>query len=119
MLNQNCETNVPIYTYNPARSQSIIGKLSKSTTATIVVTDMDGNPISIISDVCEEVGDTGWFSWSLGNIPSVSEGNTQLAWVMVDSNSVAVNGSFILHCHEGLSEKVPGPQNLNDYIMKA
>jgi len=74
-------------------------------------------PQIILSNICNEIGDTGKYSWSLSNIPVINKNRVRYFWRMTDDSSNIVEGTFILRPTEGFDGNMPSLNNKDSYIL--
>ena len=102
------------YTYDPNDPDAIVSELTTGKVVTIEVWE-DGISVSLVSNVCHEVGDTGFYSWSTTNLPLPTKNRTQYQFAATDEDDNSVVGDFILVTIEGGDGNMP--QSLSDYIQ--
>lgn len=78
----------------------------------------DGVLQVILSNICNEIGDTGKYSWSLSNISVINKNQARYFWRMTDDSFNIVEGTFILRSTEGLDGNMPSLNNKDDYILR-
>jgi len=67
---------------------------------------------------CAAIGDTGYYTWSTGNIKSLSAVQKQYHWRMTSVSGVDVQqGDFILRSVEGKSGMMPPANDLSDVLV--
>lgn len=109
--------SIPEYEFNPDAPPSVVGQLTTGRTVTIEVWQ-NGQSVSITSNVCNEIGSTGKYSWSTGNILTVAGTRNQYQFRMTDDMGDTDDGEFILATHEGDDGQMPSLNNKTSYIKK-
>jgi len=109
--------SIPEYEFNPDAPPSVVGQLITGGTVTIQIWE-NGNPVSILSNACNEIGSTGKYSWSTGNIATVSGTVNQYQFRMTDNFANTDDGEFILKTHEGDDGQMPSLDNKSSYIKQ-
>ena len=102
--------------YSQINSPSIVGELATGLTVTIEVWK-EGVIVSLVSNVCVEIGSIGQYSWSIGNIASVSAPQTQYHYRMTDNLGGTFDGDFILKTQEGQDGVMPSLNDKSSYII--
>ena len=100
----------------PEAPPVIIGNLLSGYTANIEIW-RSGVVVPITTSGCLEVGSTGRYSWSTGNIPTLSASREQFHWRMSDSYGNTDEGDFILISHENYDGGMPSLNNKSSYIV--
>lgn len=101
----------------PEAPPAIVGNLTTEQIVNIEVWQ-SGVIIPITASGCLEVGSTGRYSWSTGNIPTLSAGREQFHWRMSDGYSNTDEGDFILISHENKDGGMPSLNNQDSYIIQ-
>jgi hypothetical protein len=103
--------------FNP----NVIGLFSTAVSGvTIEVWDVVSgvnNPVSLISDVCTEIGDTGRWFWSTSNFPPLINFFNQYVFKMTANNAETFVGEFILKSSTSRSVDHPGWHNKNKFVQ--
>lgn len=107
--------SIPEYLYFPEESQSIVGSFDTGKNV-IIELWRDGNSISLLSPICNEIGNTGRYSWSISNLSNVPAGITQYHYRMTDEDQNSEQGDFILVTLEGKDGAMPSLKNKTSYI---
>jgi len=104
------------YEYSLEQPISLIADFTSGINVTIELWK-DGILQVIISNICNEIDNTGKYIWSLSNISTINKRQARYFWRMTDSLSNIIEGSFILKSIEGQDGKMPSLNNKNDYII--
>jgi len=107
----------PEFDFFPEAPPAIVGNLLTGRTANIEVWQ-SGALVSVVSSVCSEVGGTGRYSWSTGNIPTLSASREQFHWRMSDDSGNTDEGDFILVSNENRDSGMPSLSNPSSYIVQ-
>jgi len=99
----------------PEAPPAIVGELTTGKTVNIEVWK-DGTVVSIATSGCSEIGTTGKYSWSTGNIATLSASREQFHWRMSDGEGGDDNGDFALFSHEGRDAGMPSLNSKSEYI---
>jgi hypothetical protein len=105
------------YEYSLEQPISLIADFTSGINVTIELWK-DGILQVIISNICNEIDNTGKYVWSLSNISTINKRQARYFWRMTDSLSNIIEGSFILKSIEGQDGKMPSSNNMDDYIIK-
>jgi hypothetical protein len=100
----------------PDSPPAIVGELVTGGTVNIALWE-DGALVSIASSGCDEIGNTGWFSWSTSGIPTLTSSRQQFHWQMSDGSNTA-EGDFVLISHENRDGGMPSLLNPSSYIVQ-
>lgn len=106
--------------FNPESPPAVVGELPTSGTVTIELW-VDGVDVTseVTSVSCMEINSTGRYSWSTGNIPTLSSSQRQYHWRMTDSVSSEIDeGDFILFQREARDGLMPSLTNKASYIIQ-
>ena len=106
------------YEYSLEDPISIIGEFDTGLTVNIELWVSGVLQTDITSSGCNEVDSTGRYSWSTGNIPSLSATRVQYHWRMLNGIGDSVEGDFVLKSIEGDDGKMPSLNNKDSYILR-
>jgi len=101
----------------PDAPPSIVGNLATGGTASIEIW-RSGVAVSITSSVCSEIDATGRYSWSTGNIATMSASREQFHWRMSDSFGNTDEGDVILLSVESDDGGMPSLSDPSSYIVQ-
>jgi len=107
----------PEFDFFPEAPPAIVGNLVTGRTTNIEIW-RSGVLISVTSSGCLEVGSTGRYSWSTGNIPTLSASREQFHWRMSDDSGNTDEGDFILVSNENRDSGMPSLSNPSSYIVQ-
>lgn len=114
------EVKMAINTFDffPDAPVALVGELVTGETVTIELWE-DGVPVSgLTSNACSEINATGKFSWSIGNILTMSKSRQQFHWRMTEQvASGTFEGDFILQSPESNDGGMPSLNNKGSYII--
>jgi hypothetical protein len=103
--------------YSLEEPVSIIGSFDTGKSVTIELWS-HGILQTIISNICNEIGNTGKYSWSISNIPVINKNKKMYRFRMTDNLFNIVEGDFILNSIEGRDRNMPSLNNKDSYIIK-
>ncbi len=89
--------SIPEYQYYPDAPPSLIGKLT--TGLNVVIELWKGSErvnLPPTASGCSEIGNTGKYAWSLGQLPPVEKSREQYSFRMTDNGSDFDEGDFIM-----------------------
>jgi len=101
--------------FYPDAPPAVVGELTTGKTVNIELWK-DGDPVIIASSGCSEIDSTGQYSWSTGNIATISTTREQFHWRMSDGLGDDDNGDFVLFSNEGRDGGMPSLNDKADYI---
>jgi len=104
------------FDFFPDAPPSIVGELVTGQTVYIELWE-NGDPVSIDSSGCAEIGSTGRYSWSTNGIPTLSASRQQFHWRMSDGTN-SDEGDFVLVSHENYDGGMPSLNNKSSYIVQ-
>jgi len=107
----------PDYEYSLDEPSAIVGELVTGISVTIELW-VDGVIQTVTSSTCTEIGNTGRFSWSLGNIPVLTGSRVQYHWRMSDGGANSDEGDFILFNRENVDGGMPSLNDKSSYIQQ-
>lgn len=107
----------PEYEFCPDEPASIIGEFDTGRTVTIELW-VDGQVVTPTSASCSEVGNTGRYSWSTGNIPVLTASRIQYHYRMSDGVGGTDEGDFILFSKENYDGGMPSLRDQSSYIRQ-
>ena len=107
--------SIPVYKWYPDAQPSAVGVLVTGKTVTIELWK-DGVAVSITSNACVEIGDTGKYTWSIANLPKLTKSREQYHWRMTSEDNDTDEGDFIVEAIEGVAE-MPSLNNPSSYIV--
>lgn len=107
--------------FNPDNPSAIVGALPTSGTVTIELWVGSVDVTSeVVSTNCTEIDDTSHYSWSIGNIPTLSASQKQYHWRMTDNvSSETDEGDFILFQREARDGLMPSLNDKSSYILQS
>ena len=97
----------------------IIGTLEGAVTATIQlweITDGQNTPVSLMSNRCYQIGNTGRWGWSTANLPTVYGHARQYFYIMTSDTTETFDGQFFLELPE--EAKWIYPDDQDEYLMR-
>jgi hypothetical protein len=95
---------------------AIIGELIPGLGSVNIELWEEGQPVSLVTSICSEVGDTGRYSWSVVNLGVLSATRKQYHYRMSDGGLNSVEGDFVLYSREHDDGVMPRPDELDTYI---
>jgi hypothetical protein len=105
------------FEYRPGKQNSIIGEFE--TGQTVFVEVWNGiDSVVLVSSGCNEIDETGRYSWSINNLGIIPRNRVQYHWRMTDGLSGIQEGDFILFTNENQDGYVPKKNNIGDYIKE-
>lgn len=106
------------YEYSLENPVSVIGEFVSGLTVNIELWVSGVLQTNIASSGCNEVDATGRYSWSTGNIPSLSASRVQYHYRMTSNTAVTVEGDFLLKSIEANDGMMPSLNNKDSYILR-
>jgi len=106
--------------FNPEEPPSVLGELPSSGLVNIELW-VDGVDVTseVTATLCNEINETGRYSWSTGNIPVLDASQKQYHFRMTDSiSSQTDEGDFILFQREAKDGLMPSLNDPDSYIVK-
>lgn len=79
------------------------------------VTDGQNTPVSLASNDCYQIGDTGRWGWSTAYLPSLQGNAKQYFYIMISDMAESFDGQFIWDASEGA--KWIHPSDRSDYLV--
>lgn len=104
------------FDFFPESPPAIIGELVTGQTVNIELWE-NGTPIVLSASGCNEIDETGRYSWSTSGIPVLTASRQQFHWRMSDGSNTD-NGDFVLISHEGEDGFMPSLNATGTYIKQ-
>ena len=101
----------------PEAPPAITAEFDSGGTVTLILWTAEGHVVTITSGNCNEVGDTGVYSWSTGNITVLPAVSMQYTWRMTDGVETKY-GHFRLRMHEAKDGRMPRPGEEDSFIIR-
>lgn len=105
------------FDFFPDAPPAIVGELTTSKTVTMELWK-DGSGVVLSSSGCTEINGTGRYSWSTGNLETLTASREQFHWRMSDGVGGTDEGDFVLISHENRDSGMPSLLNPSSYIIK-
>jgi len=107
--------SIPMYDWCPGAQPSVVGVLVTGATVKIELWK-NGVAVTVTSDACTEIGTTGKYTWSIGNLAILSKTLEQYSWRMTADSGETDEGDFILKSPYGILD-MPSLTNPSGYIV--
>jgi hypothetical protein len=104
------------FDFFPDSPPAIVGELVTGQTVNIELWE-DGASVSIASSGCNEINNTGRYSWSTSGISTLTSSRQQFHWRMSDGTNTD-EGDFVLISHENRDGGMPSLSVLSSYIIQ-
>lgn len=103
------------FDFFPDSPPAIVGELVTGQSVNIELWE-DGVDVSIPSSGCAEIDATGRYSWSTGNIATLTASRQQFHWRMTDGSNTD-EGDFVLISHENRDGGMPSLSDPSSYLV--
>jgi len=114
-ISSHSSTELVEHEYSLEEPISIIGDFDSDMMVTISIW-INNEPQTIISNICNEISDTGKYAWSISNIPVLFKDKVQYHFRMIDDVLNTVDGDFILFSKEAIDGSMPSLTRKDTYI---
>ena len=104
------------FDYCPDSPPAIVGELITGQTVNIEIWE-NGVSVPIIASGCNEIDNTGYYSWSTSGIQSLTASRQQFHWRMSDGSNTD-EGDFVLIAIENRDGYMPSLNNKGSYIVQ-
>jgi len=104
------------FDFSPDSPPAIVGRLATNKTVTIELWE-NGAIVTHTSNVCTEIGETGKYTWSTGNIAVLTASRQQFHWRMSDGTNTD-EGDFVLISRENRDSGMPSLTDKSSYISQ-
>ena len=104
------------FIFFPDAPPSIVGELVTGKTVTIELWQ-DGVAVSLGDNSCTEIDNTGQYTWSLGNIATLSASRVQYHWRMLDTEGNSDQGDIVLISQENRDGMMPSIASPTTYLV--
>lgn len=108
-------TDTPAYEWYPGAQPAVVGVLVTGKTVAIEIWQ-NGSPVAVIDDACTEIGDTGKYSWSIGNLGKLVRPREQYHWRMTSNDNDVDEGNFIIEVFGGIAQ-MPSLRDPSSYLV--
>lgn len=105
------------FDFFPDSPPAIVGELTTGKTVNIELWK-NGSGVTIANSGCAEIGVTGRYSWSTGEIGTLTSTREQFHWRMSDGEGGTDEGDFVLASHEGQDGGMPSLLSPSSYIVR-
>lgn len=104
------------FDFFPDAPPAIVGELVTGQSVNIELWE-DGTSVSLSASGCDEINNTGWYSWSTSGIPTLTASRQQFHWRM-SGGAGTDEGDFVLIAHENRDGGMPSLLNPSSYIVQ-
>jgi hypothetical protein len=105
------------FDFFPDAPPAIIGELTTGKTVNIELWK-NGTAVSVSASGCNEINNTGRYSWSTSGIATLAASREQFHWRMSDGIGGTDEGDFVLISHEDRDGGMPSLSSPNSYIVQ-